>query len=446
MIPILHKRDSADFESYRYGVENGLGRLAECTRCVVTRDAEHLWECEFDLPISAKHYTDVVEGNIVAVKVHEEPSVVAFDIYAHDETIDGITTFYARSKFYRLNNLIIMPFTYRPSGGIISYDSFISLLRNYMQPRSTSYYSYAISTQYASAQILLTDEVSVDRPMSLREMLLNPNSPLNDPFETSYFYWPSRSYIFAYDSIDDVGKKSAVPIRYGVDLTEYARNYDTSGTFNAVIPYCVNSETGACYTYYNRNASLYYIPISTSIDKEHVIPVAWDFTEALRELLGVDNIGSAPTQAQFEEVAVPWLDANAVTAPNDNITVAFTPMWETSDYASYHSAQDLNILDRVDVIYGPAGLELKDMRVVKTVYDVLAEKYVELELGTNPQNYGDVVQQIAAGDIAAAVPAGINMEAIDIPYNLTYDSSNNRYTWQTMRAKLVKGSIVNPNY
>ena len=445
MIPILHKRDATGFTSYRHGAENGLGRLSECTSCVVTRDINYLQECQFTVPVSAKHYADIVEGNIIAIKVHEEEDVVPFDIYAHDETIDGITTFHARSRFYRLNNLIIRPFVYQPSDGQISYDAYTSLLRDYVQPRSTNYYSYSISTQYASPQLLLTDEVSVDRPVSLREMLINPKSNLNASFDFSRFYWPSSHYIFAYDSIDDVGKKSPVPIRYGVDLTDYTRNYDTSGTFNAVIPYCVNSETGACYTYYNRDTAKYYI-VTSGVDVEHTVPVAHDFTEALRELLGVDNIGSAPTQAQFEAVAQPWLDANAVTAPNDNITVAFTPIWETSDYASFHTAQDLNILDRVDVIYGPAGVELKDMRVVKTIYDVLAEKYIELELGTNPQTYGDVVQQIATGDIDAAVPSGIDMGVIDIPYNMAFDSGSNRYTWQTIRAKLVKGSIVNPNY
>ena len=46
MIPILYNRDETRF------VTNGIGRLADCTRAVVTEERNGVYELEFDVPIT----------------------------------------------------------------------------------------------------------------------------------------------------------------------------------------------------------------------------------------------------------------------------------------------------------------------------------------------------------------------------------------------------------
>ena len=105
MIPILYDKTETTFTS------NGLGRLADCLRCIVTEERNGIYECEFDYPISGPKYDQIQEGQIIAVTHDDNGDIQPFDIYHRTAPIDGVVTFYARHISYRQIGITVEPFT-----------------------------------------------------------------------------------------------------------------------------------------------------------------------------------------------------------------------------------------------------------------------------------------------------------------------------------------------
>ena len=56
MIPILYEKTETAFTS------NGLGRLSDCIRCIVTEGRNDIYEAEFDYPVAGAHFDDIQIG------------------------------------------------------------------------------------------------------------------------------------------------------------------------------------------------------------------------------------------------------------------------------------------------------------------------------------------------------------------------------------------------
>ena len=60
MKPILYPASEVEF------VNNGLGRLSEATKCLVTEERNGQYELEMVYPITGLHYADICEERIIA--------------------------------------------------------------------------------------------------------------------------------------------------------------------------------------------------------------------------------------------------------------------------------------------------------------------------------------------------------------------------------------------
>ena len=105
MIPVLYRNEEKEF------VTNGIGRLSDCISCTVTEERNGIYECEFVYPITGDRYEDIAEGCIIYCTHDETQIPQPFEIYGHTAPIDGQVTFYAHHISYKLNKLVVMPFT-----------------------------------------------------------------------------------------------------------------------------------------------------------------------------------------------------------------------------------------------------------------------------------------------------------------------------------------------
>ena len=106
MIPILYSADET-----RY-ITNGIGRLSDCVRCEVTEERNGIYELEFDYPITGEHFDEIKLGRIVAATHDDKNDIQPFVIYSRTvPDLRGIVTFNAHHISYKLNELVVMPFT-----------------------------------------------------------------------------------------------------------------------------------------------------------------------------------------------------------------------------------------------------------------------------------------------------------------------------------------------
>ena len=105
MKPILYPVSETQFRN------NGLGRLSDAVKCLVTEERNGQYELELQYPITGIHYTDIVEERIIAARHDDSDDIQPFRIYKITRPMNGIVTVNARHISYQLSKVVVMPFT-----------------------------------------------------------------------------------------------------------------------------------------------------------------------------------------------------------------------------------------------------------------------------------------------------------------------------------------------
>lgn len=351
MIPILFSSTETTFTS------NGIGRLADCTRCLVTEERNGQYECEFDYPITGRHYSDIEEGRIVYC-THDDMKVPQpFVIYRRTAPIDGLVTFNARHLSYQLSNIIVNPF----SAANIA-DALAGLSTN-----SINTNPFTFSTQRSTVA-----PFAVTAPASVRSLLGGVEGSLLDVYggEWEFDKWTVTLHAHR-------GHDSGVSIRYGKNLSDLQQVVDASGLYNAVVPYWEQEVDG--------QTVLVMLPerIVAATGVTDPVPVVMDLSMEFAE---------QPTEAQLRAYAQDYLATHEPWVPSENLTVDFVHLKDTTDYASVANLQRVNLCDTVDVYYPALGVTAHNIEVIKTVYNVLSERYDSIELGQPQTTFGQALQ------------------------------------------------------
>lgn len=337
MIPILYAKNETAFTS------NGLGRLAECVSCTVTEERNGIYECEFQYPITGKLYGEIIEnGGIIACWHDDRHDVQPFDIYAHSAPIDGIVTFHAHHISYRQSRIIATPYT------ATSCADALSKIGTNSHPANPF-------TYWTEKDVSSPFEIKV--PRSVNDLLRGTEGSILDVYgkgEYQFDKFTVRLYV-------NRGVDSGVTIRYGKNLTDITKDYDESACFSAIAPYWASEEE-----------TVMLPEVYVGEPGMDAAPVPMDFSGEFPE---------KPTEAQLRDRANAYLAANTPWLPAENVAVNFVQLWQTKEYENVAALQRLSLCDTVSVFYPALGVIQNGKKVIKVVYNVLLERYDEMELG-----------------------------------------------------------------
>ena len=377
MIPILYDSNEAAFTS------NGLGRMPDVISCRVIEERNGVYECEFQYPISGRMYNEIREGRIVGCTHDDTRDIQPFDIYARSAPIDGVVTFFARHISYRLRNIILKPFTAGSCAEALSKFA----TETYNDNPFSFWTDKAVSSPY-----------KVSAPASVREMLGGTQGSILDVYgkgEYEFDKWAVKLYV-------NRGTNSGVKILYGVNLSDLTYEKDTSEVYNAIVPFWRSADnditvmlpevmlisahagsglepwtTGDGDSMYTGNGEQIYFSVP------NIIPVPLDLSDAFED---------EPTVDQLRNAAQTRLNNSEAYLPKENITVDFVALWQTAEYANYAPLQRLSLCDRATVRYSALGVSAT-MQIVKTVYNVLTNRFDEMELGAARTSLADAVSE-----------------------------------------------------
>ncbi len=376
MIPILYESTETKFRS------NGLGRLSDCTRCVVTEERNGIYECEFDYPITGVHYEDLIDGRIVAVTHDDKQDIQPFDIYRHTAPINGIVTFYAHHISYRLNGIVCVPFR------AVSITDAMSSLKN----QSTTDNPFDFWTDKSSTSVYYSGA-----PRAVRSMLGGEENSILDVYGTGEYEfdkWTVKLYLHR-------GRDTSVEIRYGKNLVDFSHDVDFSNSFNGIVPYWIGTSTSGGdeeeepteqteivmlpeYVVYSEHA-----PYD---GRDHIIP--YDFSAEFSE---------KPTEEQLRNVAENYMQSKNTAAPHENFTINFVQLWQTEDFGEYVPLQRVGLCDTVRVYFSQLGIDGYKAKVVRVTYNVLQDRYDEMELGEVATNFAGVLAEGTTNQIVANI-------------------------------------------
>lgn len=360
MKPILFDSGETDFTS------NGLGRLSDCTSCVVTEERNGAYELEMEYPITGVHYSDIQDSRIIYAPHDDTKKRQPFRIYKISKPISGIVTVNARHLTYDLSTIPVKPF---------SASSCVEALQG-LKNNALTACPFEFWTDKS-----VTAKFSTDVPASIRSLLGGQEGSILDAYGTGEYEWDGYTVKLHLHR----GADNGVTIRYGKDLTDIESEETSEDTYDGVVPYWVSQDK--------------FVMLSTD-------PIVWRDGSGKVKAVPLDlsnNWKDAPTEAQLRAAAETYVKGNAVNSIRQNIKIDFVPLWQTEEYKDVAPLQRVKLCDTVTVKHPQLGISAT-AKVVSTKYNALTERYDEIELGNSKTDLADSI----TAEIGAATKNLVN--------------------------------------
>lgn len=355
MIPILYKADAVDFSTY------GIGALSECTLCEVTEERNGAFECTLKYPVTGRLFAELKNERLIKAKPNDTSKEQLFRIYRITTPINGIVTINAQHISYDLSNIAELMW----SSAMISP----SLAMSRLFTKTATTHNFKCSTDFSSAK-----PFSVSKPMSVRACLGGSEGSMLDLWGGEY-EWDNFNVILH----SKRGKDNGVVIEYGKNLTDMEQDNDFTDVYTDILPYAVFSDES---TEKVITLSEITLPIIDNPTRQKTL--IKDFTELF-------NDKSSINENSLRNKAKNFIKANPLGVETPTLTVAFEPLWKQPEYSAI--LERVSLCDTVTIRHSALGITAKS-KVIKTVYDALAEKYVSITLGSAKSNFVNTVGDI----------------------------------------------------
>lgn len=355
MIPILYKADATEFDTY------GIGALSECTLCEVTEERNGAFECTLKYPVTGILFAELKNERLIKAKPNDTSKEQLFRIYRITTPINGIVTIYAQHISYDLSNIAELVW----SSAMISPT--LAMSRIFTKTATT--HNFKCSTDFSSAK-----PFSVSKPKSVRACLGGSEGSMLDLWGGEY-EWDNFNVILH----SKRGKDNGVVIEYGKNLTDMEQDNDFTDVYTDILPYAVFSDEST-----EKVVTLSEITLPIIDNPTRQKTLIKDFTEFFDDKASIN-------ENSLRNKAKNFIKANPLGVETPTLSVAFEPLWKQPEYSAI--LERVSLCDTVTIRHSALGITAKS-KVIKTVYDSLAEKYVSITLGTAKSNFVNTVGDI----------------------------------------------------
>ena len=406
MIPILYDKTETAFTS------NGLGRLYDCISCTVTEERNGIYECDFEYPVTGANYEKIIIGRIVGVTHEDSSDIQPFDIVSFEKPIDGIVTFHAVHISYRQTKLTTYNnMNWQPT--ITDLATALNLMTTAEPSNPFSYSTDKTSTGYFAA--------ADGTPRSVREFLGGIEGSILDTYGGEYEF--DKWNVILHDAR---GQARDFSIRYGVNMLDYNDETDSTGSYSSCIPYWTDGETTVI-------GSKTDCGFSTVSGRDECVPL--DLS---------DKFETAPSTASLQSTALSYMKSNNVYLPAQTITVSFVRLQDMPEYANFSNLLSCGLCDTINVVFPDYNTSGR-FKIVKTVWNVLENRFDEMELGSLSTSLAE-----ALGISNGLDKSGSGGGSTPVPQtsgNWTYIEDNGYfYGWYNTTGSLTIGTAVGSVY
>lgn len=390
MIPVLYKANSTNFDTF------GIGVLKDCTSCEVTEERNGAFECVLKYPISGALYKEICTERLVKAKPNDTAKDQVFRIYRVSTPINGQITVYAQHLSYDLSNIATLQWQAESISPALA-------MERVFQNTATAH-NFTCQTDYSAAKAF-----SVVKPQSVRACLGGVAGSFLDLWGGEY-EWDNFHVIHHQGR----GKHTGVVIEYGKNLTDLEHDNENTDVYTDLLPYAVVTAEDGTETAVTLPEVLLPISDTTLVQRKTLIR---DFTEYFDEENPVTVDG-------LRAYANNYLKNNPLGTATPTLTVAFEPLWKQPEYAAV--LERVSLCDTVTIRHSLLGITAK-AKVITTVYDTLAEKYISISLGSAKAN---LLNNVSAAE-AAAEDASAKVDRFPVLMNSAIKNATGLITGQT---------------
>lgn len=352
MIPRLFPENATTFDNF------GICPLVDAIACTVTEERNGGYFLELIYPRGGRWAEELAVGRIILAQPYDNaPEAEPFPIVTISYDMNENITVQAVHISYRLNNVIIGANQQNP--GTRYPAQFWTVENRYLLSAANPFtFNTDISDPNGTVH-----QYGTEKPVGLKTLLGGMDGSMLDLYGGE-FRWNR----FVVNLLASRGSDNGVKIAYTKNLTGLDYTVDMSEAFTGVVAYYSSGEDYV-------EGALRSIPSVFGYSKDIAVDATQEFTEK-------------PTVAQLNA----WADNYLQTHSNISVSVdvEFVPLWQTEEYKDFWALEHVGLCDLVTMLYPPLNLELM-AKVVKTVYNVLADRYDNITISSIRQDLADTI-------------------------------------------------------
>lgn len=328
---------------------NGIGALADAIECVTDSELNGGYELSMRYPADGIHADGLVNRNIIMAVNEKNGTAQPYRIYRVSKPINGIYTVYARHIVQ--TDLVGIPVKPFHSTNVAS--AMANLNSNAMIDTG-----FTFSTNKGTFA-----SMDITKPTPLLSVLGGIEGSILDVYGGEYKY-DGKSVSL----LNRVGADNGVRIAYGLNLTSFEQDANIQDCYTGAVGYWSNDE-----------ATVYTDVVTTSGAFDHVRIATIDLT---------DKFENKPQKDELETALRSYMAANGIGVPKVSINLSFVDLSQTTEYANV--IQSVALGDTVHVSFAKIGVDAS-ARVVKTKWNVLLDRYENIDIGSVKSNIADTI-------------------------------------------------------
>lgn len=362
IFPILFGKNETDF------FNNGLGPVKTFVNATVTEERNGSFYFEGTVVIDEVIYPNLKEDNIIRCDAANNLKDQRFRIKRIVDKHDGTAEIYAEHISYELNELAL-----KPEVTVTSADgnSALNIWKNSIIDKN----DFVVSSDIQTVQ---STSWRIDKVENARMALGGVEGSILSK-------WGGEFKFDNYDIqlLQKRGATANVLLAYGRNITDFEQERNITETFTSVYPYAIKRGEGEDDTEELITIPGYFVD-SENLDKfpnRKAKPV--DFSNEFKD-------DEPITTEKLTSLAEKYVKNNQYGVPKVSIKVSFLDLSQTADYAEFAPLESLNLCDDVRVVYPKLGVDTIS-KVIKTVWDVLSDRYESIEIGQKRVSLSTVI-------------------------------------------------------
>ena len=348
MIPILYSASETEYTN------NGLGRLTDAISCDVTEERNGQFELEMLYPSDGIHFTEIQKFTQIYAESADGKGPQPFRVYYISKPINGQSTIKAEHISYILSEIPVKPFT---AGSVVA--ALNGLSQNAAITCPFTFWTDKTSTAHFEVKV----------PASIRSRLGGTEESILDVYGGEYEF--DHRIVKLHNAR---GQDKGVILRYGKNITDIRQEENITSTYTGILPYWRGDDG-----YGNEDC----VTLDTPIYAQNAGNFPYQRIEVVDLTTEFDG---KPNQSELRAEGQTYLNKNKYGVPDINISVSFVALWQTEEYKNIANLERVNLCDTVTVEFPKLDISAS-AKVVKTVYDVLSERYKSIELGDIKSNF-----------------------------------------------------------
>lgn len=349
MKPILFPKNATTFTT------NGIGRLSDAVSCIVTEELNGQYELEMRYPVDGKYFSEIGMNSIIMSAHEDSDDMQPFEVYKITKPINGIVIIYAHHISYRLSHCVAMPFAVS-SGANACANTLAGLKSNAAVSGDVSLFSF-----WTDVHTVGTYNQAV--PASIKSRLGGVEGSVLDQFGGEY-EWDGFNVKL---HVQRGSANTGFILKYGKNITDIEQEEELSNVITGVVPYWANMDGTDKLTLTEK---VIYSPYVGNYPYHLTVPL--DLSDQWQE---------KPSEATLRSAAQAYVNKSSLGVPKVSIKLSFVALWQTEEYKDIAPLEQVKMGDAVKVYFETLEIEAQ-ARVVGTKYNVLVDRYDEVQIGS----------------------------------------------------------------